>query len=260
MKNNRPPKISVIIPSYNQGVFLREAISSVLDQQYPNIEIFVADGGSSDESVEVLRSYGSAIRWVSEKDNGQTDAILKGLRETTGEIVCYVNSDDYLEKGALERVGAVFSSNPSCMWMTGDYRIVNEKGVEIQSYVRKIKTFFRSRLSFPLLSIMNPIAQPSTFFRRSALEEVNSFDSSLRYCMDYDLWMRLIQRSKPVVVSHILSNFRIHSLSKGTTQFVKQFAEEHEVMKRYTNNILLRSVHALAVRIIVLIYTKTKTA
>ncbi len=244
------PTISIITPSFNQGHFIKQTIDSVLSQNYPNLEYWVIDGGSTDQTVEILQSYGKKINWISEKDNGQTDAINKGLEKVTGEIVAYLNSDDCFAPGALAKVGEFFASKPDAIWVTGDYKIIDSSGLEIQSFVRKYKTFFRS-LELPfLVKILNYINQPSTFWRRAAIAEIGEFDESLRYCMDYDFWLRLYTIQPPFLLSDQLSHFRIHGDSKGGSQYTKQFAEEDLVVKRYTRNqviLLLHKLHSFAI-------------
>src|SRR4030042_6039451 len=113
------PKISLITPSYNQAGYIRKTIDSVLMQNYPFLEYVVLDGGSTDETVEILKHYGKKIRWISKRDKGQSEAINKGLRITTGEIVGFINSDDYLESGCLLKVGRYFAKHNKIYWITG---------------------------------------------------------------------------------------------------------------------------------------------
>lgn len=243
------PKISIITPSFNQGEFLGETIQSVLSQNYPNLEYWVIDGGSSDNTIEVLKSFGNKIRWISEDDNGQTEAINKGMKRVTGEIVGYLNSDDLLTPRALSIVASYFQLHPETTWLTGEYTIIDKNGQKIQSFIRSYKAFFRT-LQIPwLLSILNYINQPSTFWKRSVFKQVGWFDESLQYCMDYDFWHRLMKLSPPALSNQTLSAFRVHSSSKGGSQYINQFTEEHDVLKRYTHNsllILLHKIHSAA--------------
>src|SRR5688500_4533124 len=118
------PKISIITPSLNQGDFIEQTILSVLSQDYPNLEYLVVDGGSSDATLGVLAKYAGKVTWISEADKGQTDAINKGLRRATGSIVGYLNADDLLLPGTLNKIGEVFSDHPQARWATGTCRIV----------------------------------------------------------------------------------------------------------------------------------------
>jgi glycosyltransferase involved in cell wall biosynthesis len=252
------PKISIVIPSYNQGRFIRETIDSVLNQNYPDVEVIVMDGGSTDETVSVLKEYGEKISWVSKKDNGQTDAINQGMKKAKGEIVAYINSDDVYLPNTFFTVAEYFMQHPKTMWATGDYFIIDAEGRKIQSYVAWYKTMLRQQPTFSKLSVANYIIQPSTFWRRSVYKEVGMFDESLRYCMDYDFWMRLIQKHPLAVIKNHFSLFRIHSLSKGGSQYEKQFAEEHTVLLRYTKNPVLLVLHKLHAFLVIMIYKGIK--
>lgn len=253
------PSITVITPSFNQGAFIKETIDSVLEQNYPYLEYWVIDGGSKDKTISILKSYGKKVKWISEKDKGQTDAINKGMKKAKGEIVCYLNSDDVFMPGTLLKVGETFAKNKNCLWLTGDYMIIDEKGKEIQSFVSKYKTFFRSIGIANALFVLNYINQPSTFWKNSVFKKIGLFDQSLRYCMDYDFWLRLQKLHRPVIVPDILSKFRIHAQSKGGSQYKQQFKEENEVQRRYSNNYLVTFLHELHSLATVLAYNVIKS-
>lgn len=250
--------ISIIVPSYNQGKFIGETIQSIVGQNYPNLECIVMDGGSTDETVDVLKSFGDRISWVSKKDNGQTDAINKGIAKSKGEIIAYLNSDDVYLPNTLNTIAEYFMEHPQVEWLTGDYFIIDENGKKIQSYVQWYKTFLRQTPAISTLSVANYIIQPSTFWRRSLHKKIGYFDEGLLYCMDFDFWMRAIQRSKPAILPNHFSLFRIHGGSKGGKQYEKQFKEEHVVMKRYIHNPVLRILHHIHAFGIVAIYKLIK--
>lgn len=252
------PKISVITPSFNQGHFIRETIDSVLNQNYPNLEYIVMDGGSTDDTVAILKSYGNKIQWVSKKDKGQTDAINKGIKKTSGEIVAYINSDDVMLPNTLHTVAEYFMSHQEAMWMTGDYFIIDADGNKIQSYVANYKKILRNLPNKTVLSIANFIIQPSTFWRRSLINEIGLFDESLHYCMDFDYWMRAIEQYPVHIVPNYFSLFRIHGDSKGGSLFVKQFNEEHLLVKKYNKNLLIQFLHKIHAELIVLAYKVIK--
>ena len=133
----RLPPITVVMPSYQQAQFLKEALDSILSQNYPKLELIVVDGGSTDGSVEILKSYGDRIRWVSEKDQGQSDALNKGFRMASHELLGWLNSDDLYEPEALWIAGKFFSEHPVTMWAIGDCTIIDENGREIRSWVSR---------------------------------------------------------------------------------------------------------------------------
>jgi glycosyltransferase involved in cell wall biosynthesis len=252
------PLFSIIIPSFNQGHFIAQTIDSILNQSYKNVEILVIDGGSTDNTLDVLKSYNSRIFWLSEKDGGQTHAINKGLELAKGEIIAYLNSDDYYLESTLEKVANGFNSNKEALWLTGDKIIVDEQNKIIQRPISSYKRFFRKRLSFNLLSILNPISQPSTFFTRKLINKIGIFNEELDYTMDYDFWMRAIKIEKPIVLKDKLSAFRIHNKSKGGVQFHKQFNEELAVAKKYQSNSLLIFIHYLHIKLIGRVYIIVK--
>ncbi len=261
MKSHHLPKISIIIPSYNQGHFIRETIQSILSQGDPSTQVFVFDGGSQDETLKVLKSFGRAISWISERDKGQTDALNKGLKHLLasdldeGDIIAYINSDDYYLPGAFAKVRTSFQSHSEAGWIVGDAQIVNEHGKRIQEPIRWYKRFFRWCYSGFLIQILNPIPQPSVFIKFSAVKKVGLFNPNLHFTMDYEYWLRL-QRNvgKPFFCSNELSAFRIHGTSKGTTQYSKQFEEGLQVVSQFTKNHLVRSLHHLHNQLILLIY------
>lgn len=229
-------EIGIITPSYNQGAFIAETIDSVLGQRYPHLDYWVMDGGSTDNTVEVLKGYGSRIKWVSEADGGQANAINKGLeRISSAGVVAFINSDDVYLPGAFESVARYFHLHPEAAWLTGDHFIIDAGGRRIQGHVRAYKRMLRRHPVFRRLALANYIVQPSTFWRRELIEEVGLFDESLKYCFDYDFWMRAIQRHPLHVIDDPLSLFRVHGLSKGGSEFARQFDEEHRVLKRYTS-------------------------
>lgn len=247
------PRVSIVTPSYNQGKFIRQTIESVLNQSYPNIEYIIIDGGSTDSTLDILASYGNKIQFISEMDEGQTDAIIKGLNRSTGDILSFLNSDDMLLPGAIQRVVDSFV-NSQALWLTGDYQIVDANGKQIQSFVIHYKRLMRRCSSIGMIMFANYIAQPSTFWSRELTESVGKFDVSLRYTMDYDYWLRAFMIAPPLILNAPLSAFRIHSASKGGVEFDNQFDEELEVLKRYTGNRFMIFCHKLHNQIIKSVY------
>ncbi len=237
--------ISIVTPSYNQSHFIRQTIDSVVSQMEKGDEYVVLDGGSTDDTVEILRSYGAKIRFESKKDGGQANALNKGLRQVSNDIFAYINSDDYYLPHAFEKVREIFC-DPNVFWAVGDAIIVDENGTEIQQAVRWYKKIWRAVYSLSVLSVLNPIPQPAVFIRRQVLEEVGTFDEHLHYVMDYDLWIRLQQRyGIPLFIQDTLAAFRIHKKSKGGSSYQKQFSEELQAIARYVQNPFLLWLHRL---------------
>ena len=240
------PKITVITPSFNQGKYIKETIDSVLSQSYSNLEYIIIDGGSTDETMSILMYYSDRIQIVSEKDNGQTDAINKGLRMATGDIVCWLNSDDYFLPNTLNLVAGIFKKNDNILWVTGDCQIVNYEGKSIHGSIRLYKRVLRFLGPVFFLGLTNAICQPSTFWRKELHSTIGYLNENLKYTMDYDLWFRLNQIKKPEVINSTLASFRIHELSKGGSQFIQQFDESLKVYvysKQYKLMILFHQLH-----------------
>lgn len=233
-------RISVITPSFNQGHFIEQTIRSVLDQEYPNLELIVVDGGSTDQTLDILQAYRDRITWVSEKDRGQSDAINKGLRMATGEILTYLNSDDLLLPGSLTAVAEYFSTNPKVEWVTGYCRNIDATNNAVQSSVTAYKNFLLRHYRYSILIGINFISQMSTFWRRSAMESIGYFDEQAHLVMDYDYWLRLSKRGAPGLLRQELSAFRLHADSKSTLRMVQQFRESARVATRQTSNPFLK--------------------
>lgn len=248
------PKISIITPSYNQGKFIGETIDSVLSQNYKNLEYIVIDGGSTDKTIKILKSYGSEIKWISKKDRGQAHAINKGLKQATGDILCYLNSDDLLVKNSLNIVAKEFNKD-NTNWLIGDYQIIDQKGSRIrnQSFIESYKRFLLKHYSPSLLKIANNfIPQPSTFWSRDAFEKVGIFNQNLKYTMDYDYWLRMSAFFKPTIITNKLSKFRLHDNSKSTTDRKNMLKEAQEVAKNHglsNLNLIFHKLHSLLVQI-----------
>ncbi len=213
-------KISVIIPSYNQGKFLEETILSVLGQEYPLLELFIIDGGSKDNSVEIIKKYENKITgWISEKDKGQSDAINKGFKICTGDIVSWLGSDDLYTPGTLIRVNELFSSLPQSTGVIhGISEIFNSDGI-----IRHDKGYDERSVARQLAGMTFP--QPSSFIRRTALQKAGILNTSLHYGMDYDLFSRLIMVCDFQYIDVLFSKYRLHDESKSITATAK-FIEE----------------------------------
>jgi len=252
------PKISIITPSLNQGRFIEETILSVLSQGYENLEYIIVDGLSTDETLSILEKYSDKLRWISEKDTGQTNAINKGLAMAKGEIVGYLNADDILLPNALLNVADMFVKQPQVMWVIGQCNITDENGNEVRSFITLYKNLMLRFRSFPLLCITNFISQPATLWRRSIVDSLGFLDENLNYVMDYEFWLRIYAKYRPLFMESYLASFRVHPNSKTSAVGHKEeyIAEERAIIQRHTNSKTLLFFHKIHRSIMTFIYSQ----
>ena len=248
------PKISIITPSYNQAPFIERTIKSVLDQNYPDLEYLVIDGRSTDGTVDILRRYEHRLKWISEKDEGQADAINKGSNSSTGDIIAYLNSDDVYEQGALLRVAEYFAAHPKAMWLTGKCRIIDEHDRAIRGMITAYKNFLLRHYSYGMLLVTNPISQPATFWRRGLVQEFGLFDKNEHLVMDYEYWLRIGRRYHPAILDGYLARFRVHGRAKTVSTNFSNFKQELAVSKKYSRSRIVRMLHYANYAIIVSVY------
>lgn len=222
------PLVSIVTPSYQQGAYIEDLLRSIRAQSYPRIEHVVRDGGSTDRTVEILKSSGAL--WVSEPDGGQTDALNRGLAITTGEIIGWVNSDDYLYPGAVERaVDALTTSGADVVY--GRSMLVDETGQDIGYY--RTEPF-----SYARLLVRNIIAQPAVFFRRRVYERYGPFDEKLDFAMDYEYWLRCSRDCAFFYIPELFAAYRIHAGAKTSRGSIKHAAEANRLRMRYGRGVL----------------------
>lgn len=221
------PRIAVVTPSYNTGRHIGAAVRSVLDQDYRNFDYMVMDGGSTDQTVDVLRGFGDRLRWVSQKDNGQADAIDKGFAQTGGEILSWLNSDDTYAPGAFRAVAEFFAANPDVDVVYGDADYTDAQGRFIAPCVH-VEPFNRRRL----LLYSDFIVQPATFFRRSAYEAVGGVDPNIHWAMDYDLWLKMAGQFSFAYLPRRLADFRWLANNKTATGSWGRLDEIGRILRR----------------------------
>jgi glycosyltransferase involved in cell wall biosynthesis len=237
-------KISIITPSYNQAAFLKETISSIASQEVgTQVEHIIIDAGSTDGSVELLKSTGEQVIWLSEPDRGQADAVNKGIRIATGEIIGWLNSDDLYLPGALKAVAGYFRDYPACQWLYGRCRIIDEAGKERWNWITGYKNARLKKFTQDKLLRENFISQPAVFFRKELFEKAGGLDLTLKYAMDYDLWLRFGMICPAGVIRKDLASFRRHRSSKSETGFRDQFFEQYAVAGRYNPSFFNRALH-----------------
>ncbi len=230
---------SIIIPSYNQGSFISQTINSILSQSYKELEILVIDGGSTDGTIEILKKYSDRIIWKSEKDSGQANAINKGLKMASGDIVAFLNSDDTYEPECLSKVADFFCKNPQYKWAYGKCKIINERDIEIRKPITIYKNLLLRKYSYFKLLTENFISQPATFWKRELHGEIGYLNEKENFCMDYDFWVRIGKKYPAGVIHFYIANFRYHANSKSGSVNKKQFQDELRIAKAFSNNLKL---------------------
>jgi len=221
------------MPSYNQGQYLEAAITSIIDQDYSNIELIIIDGGSEDETVPILEKFTDRIAfWCSEPDSGQSDALNKGFGMVSGDIVGWLNSDDTYQPGTFHAVAEVFSDEKINIAMCHEFGMMDPQGNTFD-YKRNSYDDHHTLIRYWATNGMT-INQPSVFFRRKLLEPFDPvLDTSLHYAMDYDLWLRMTQSHQVHVVNGHWANYRFHEASKSGKSFDDFFPEWYRVSQRF---------------------------
>jgi glycosyltransferase involved in cell wall biosynthesis len=237
------PKISVITPSFNQGKFIEETIRSVLLQNYPNLEFIVIDGGSQDETLSIIRKYSPWITcWISEPDSGQTEAINKGFRIATGDLMGWLNSDDTYTPGALWRVARYFREHSETNLVYGEAWVVNEIGFRLRP-CRYIKETFSK---YELLNT-DPIVQPATFWTRQLWLSIGELDTRFTWGFDWEYFIRANQQTAMCYIPEYLANIRWHSQNKTFTGGAARHAELARITRLhgrwwYPNNLMYQAI------------------
>jgi glycosyltransferase involved in cell wall biosynthesis len=217
------PKITVITPSYNQGAFLEQTIASVLGQRYGNLEYIIMDGGSTDDSVEIIRRHEAELAyWVSEKDSGQAQALNRGFARATGDILCWLNSDDFLLPGVLHEVARILGEADGLIY--GDCMSFSDRGT-------RAKVNRPPAHDMELLRIVDYIVQPSTFWTRPLWEKTGPLNEELHYAFDWDWFLRAGEVGYVRKVDRIFSAYRFHDAHKSSHGGKKRAQEIVEVAK-----------------------------
>jgi glycosyltransferase involved in cell wall biosynthesis len=223
------PRISVITPSFNQAQFIEQTITSVLDQQPDvSVEYIVVDGGSTDGTLDILRRYEGRLRWISEPDSGQGDAINKGMRMASGDILAWINSDDAYLPEALCYAASVFADEPDAAFLYGDALAIDDRdrGYGMRTHIRPCDLDF-------LIHMSDPITQPATFWRRSVWETCGELDTSLHYALDYEYWMRVAAKFPLTYRPVALAKERIYAGAKTFRGAIPRLEEIAAVAKRH---------------------------
>jgi len=206
------PRVTIITPSFNQGIYLEKTICSVLEQDYPNLEYIIVDGGSTDNSLEIIRRYEQRLAWwVSEKDRGQSDAINKGLARATGEIVAWLNSDDFYLPGAVFSAVTALQEHADWGMVYGDMLAVDGEGALLN-----IQRFGDWDLDD--LLCFRILGQPSVFLRKSVLDRAGALDTRFHYLLDHHLWIRMAMLAPIGHIPQFLAAARFHATAKNVAK------------------------------------------
>lgn len=232
-------KVSVITPSFNQGKYIERTIESVLNQRISELEYIVMDGGSTDQTVDILKKYDSVLEWRSEKDNGQTDAVNKGLRLAKGDIIGWLNSDDIYYPNAIRAVLDVFEKNP-------DINVVYGNAYHIREDDSIIEEYYTEEYSYERLKEVCYICQPAVFFRKCLVDKYGYLDETLQYCMDYDYWLRLGKGERFYHLPVFIAGSRLYEDNKTLGARKKVHEEMLRMLKKNLKVIPARWIYNLA--------------
>jgi glycosyltransferase involved in cell wall biosynthesis len=221
------PLVSIITPSFNQARFLETTIRSVLEQSYPNLEYIIVDGGSTDGSREIIERYADRLAWwVSERDQGQTDAINKGFARARGEILAWLNSDDTYQPQAIADAVAFLQARPEVGMVYGDANLIDESGLVIGKFPARQTDYRRLKRGYV------HIPQQAAFFRASIWRQVGPLDPTFYFAMDYDLWVRIARLALVQYEPHWWANFRLHDTGKSVVADDRCWPEMLRVHRR----------------------------
>ncbi len=234
--NKTYPKISVITPSYNQGIYIEETIQSVLNQNYPNLEYIIIDGGSNDSTVEVIKKYESKIDfWVSEKDKGQADAINRGFGKATGDILCWLNSDDYFFPETLKYVASQLNiEKKEILFGEVDHIFEPNKAVKHSNVKNKFDNYN--------LELYDFIIQPGSFWTKKVWESTGVVDEKLHFVFDWEWFLRAKKNNTEFKYSNkVMSMYRVHDAHKTSNGGEKRQKEIEYILKKYSGDKILKA-------------------
>lgn len=220
------PLVTIITPSYNQGKFIKETIESVLNQDYPKIEYWVIDGGSTDETIDILKSYAGKLNWISEKDEGQADAVNKGIMLARGSIIGWLNSDDLYMEGSITHVVEFMIEHPKADMVYGEGYFINQNSNIVDRY--NTERFSKKRLAETCI-----ICQPTAFFTDRIVKKVKLLDKNLQLCMDYELWMKIAQYGCIMYTSKYLAASRMYDENKTLSRKLEVIEEVCNTIYKY---------------------------
>lgn len=243
------PKISIVIPSFNKVKFIAKTIESIINQNYPNLEIIIMDGGSTDGTLKIIekfaKEYPQIISYQSKKDKGQWDAINKGFRIAKGKILSYINADDEYLPGAFSEIERMYRANVDALWFVGRGRVVNEDGIRIATlptHYKNLLLLINSRL---LLLVTNYLMQPSIFLTKKTWKRFGPFIGYKNFVLEYDLWLKISKIKMPVTTTKYLSSFRIEPDTISASSSESLLEQDEKILEKYTGSSLIKFLHKL---------------
>jgi glycosyltransferase involved in cell wall biosynthesis len=228
-------KLTVITTCLNAEKYIKDTIESVLSQEGDfQLEYIITDAGSTDKTLEIIRSFGDKIRLIDAAGTNQSQGFNVGIDQSTGDVLSFLNADDIYLKGALQMVSEAVKANPEGKWFIGRYKIIDEKNNERDQYISEYKARLIKSFSYSALLIENFIPHPSTFIKKELFDKYGFFDPDEKYAMDYDLWLRIGKNHKPVFIDQKLATFKREPGTKSNANFVRQMFDDFRLGIKYS--------------------------
>jgi len=242
------PKISIITPSYNQAAFLERTIQSVLDQNYPNMEYIIIDGGSTDGSVDILKKYEKYLSyWISEKDAGQSHAINKGLQVATGDWLAWQNSDDTYQPGIFWELAEAAQRNPSSYLIIGNMNLINVDDVVVNNLIY-VKPTYHSILAEGMV-----LTNQAAFWRRSLHAKIGFLNEDMHFGFDYEWFLRVLSSSRAAHVNRVWGNLRLHNDTKTANSQISFEKEYKSIRNGRESSVFIKRCYQLRRLLLLLI-------
>lgn len=243
------PKISIVIPSFNKAKYIERTIESIFLQHYPNFEIIIMDGGSTDGTLKIIekfaKEYPQIISYQSKKDKGQWDAINKGFRIAKGKILSYVNADDEYLPGAFSEIERMYRTNIDALWFAGRGRVIDKESLRIAKWLTFYKNLLLTINNQSLLLIVNYLMQPSIFITKKTWKRFGPFIGYKNFVLEYDLWLKISKIKMPVTTTKYLSSFRIEPDTISASSSESLLEQDEKILEKYTGSSLIKFLHKL---------------
>ncbi len=249
-KLNNYPKISIVVPAYNKAKYIEQTLQSIIDQDYPNLEVLLFDPGSTDGTLEIIKEqinrHPKIFKLFYKQDKGQLDAINQGFQASSGKIIAYINADDAYLPNAFKKVVTFFTNYPQHKWVVGYCNIIDSHNRTISPFVTQYKNLLLRWNSFLGLLLVNYINQPAVFLSKQTYVDFGPFTGNEKYILEYAMWLKLGQKEMPGILKTNLASFRLIPDSISATQYQELLLhDDYEIIKSYTKNPLLLGIHQL---------------